>query len=97
MNRNVPVPFLGEERAATLISLPDPSRHRKRQKVHYGYQTGDMIRAVVPAGLKTQGTHSGRVLARATGSFDISTKHGRVAGVGYRYCRPIHRNDGYSY
>lgn len=74
-----------------------PYRHRKRQKVHYGYQTGDMIRAVVPAGLKTVGTHIGRVLARASGSFDISTKAGRVAGVGYRYCRPLHRNDGYSY
>jgi hypothetical protein len=74
-----------------------PYRHRQRKKVHSGYQTGDMIRAVVPAGLKTQGTHSGRVLARATGSFDIQTAHGRVAGVGYRYCRPIHRNDGYAY
>ena len=61
------------------------------------YQTGDMIRAVVKAGLKTEGTHIGRVLARATGSFDIVTKQGRIAGVGYRSCRPIHRNDGYSY
>ncbi len=74
-----------------------PIRHRKRQKVHYGYQTGDMVRAVVPAKLKTAGTHKGRVLARATGSFDIATKQGRVAGVSYRYCRPLHRSDGYSY
>jgi 5-methylcytosine-specific restriction endonuclease McrA len=74
-----------------------PYRHRKRQKIHYGYQTGDIIRAVVPTGLKTEGTHIGRVLARATGSFDIAIKGRRVAGVGYRYCRPIHRNDGYSY
>ena len=74
-----------------------PYRHRQRKKVHSGYQTGDMIRAVVPAGLKTEGTHIGRVLARATGSFDIETKAGRVAGVSHRYCRPIHRNDGYSY
>jgi 5-methylcytosine-specific restriction endonuclease McrA len=74
-----------------------PIRHRKRQKVHAGYQTGDMIRAVVPVGLKTGGRHQGRVIARATGSFDISTKQGRVAGVSYRYCHSIHRNDGYSY
>jgi 5-methylcytosine-specific restriction endonuclease McrA len=74
-----------------------PIRHRKRQKVHAGYQTGDLVRAVVPAGLKTAGTHQGRVLARATGSFDIATSHGRVAGVNARYCHPIHRNDGYSY
>ena len=74
-----------------------PYRHRQRKKVHHGYQTGDMVRAVVPAGLKTEGTHIGRVLARATGSFDIGTPHGRIAGVGYRCLRPIHRNDGYSY
>jgi hypothetical protein len=53
-----------------------PYRHRQRKKVHYGYQTGDMIRAVVPAGLKAEGMHIGRVLARATGRFDISTKGG---------------------
>jgi 5-methylcytosine-specific restriction endonuclease McrA len=74
-----------------------PIRHRKRQKVHYGYQTGDLVRAVVPAGLKTAGIHQGRVLARATGSFDIATAQGRVAGVNARYCQPVHRNDGYSY
>ena len=74
-----------------------PYRQRQRKKVHHGYQTGDMIRAVVKAGLKTEGTHIGRVLVRTTGSFDIVTKQGRIAGVGYRSCRPIHRNDGYSY
>jgi 5-methylcytosine-specific restriction endonuclease McrA len=75
-----------------------PIRHRQRQKVHHGYQTGDLVQAVVPLGLKTAGTHRGRVLARATGSFDLTTKRGtRVAGVSYRYCQPIHRNDGYSY
>jgi hypothetical protein len=63
-----------------------------------GYQTGDLVRAVVPEPLKTAGTHVGRVLARATGSFDITTRAGRrVAGVSYQYCRPIHRCDGYSY
>lgn len=75
-----------------------PIRHRQRQKVHHGYQTGDLVRAVVPEPLKTAGTHVGRVQARATGSFDITTKPGaRVAGVGYQYCRPIQRCDGYSY
>lgn len=75
-----------------------PIRDRQREKVHHGYQTGGLVRAVVPEPLKTAGTHVGRVLARATGSFDITTKPGtRVAGVGYQYCRPIQRCDGYSY
>ena len=73
-----------------------PIRHRQRNKVHFGYQTGDLVRAVVPKGART-GTHVGRVLARASGSFDLRTKGGRQAGISYRYCRPIHRNDGYSY
>jgi len=66
----------------------------KRMK---GYQTGDLVRAVVPLPLKTAGTHIGRVLARATGSFDITTKHRKVAGVSHQYCSPIHRSDGYHY
>jgi 5-methylcytosine-specific restriction endonuclease McrA len=73
-----------------------PIRHRQRHKVHFGYQTGDLVRAVVPKGARA-GTHVGRVLARASGSFDLVTKAGRQAGISYRYCRPIHRNDGYSY
>jgi len=73
-----------------------PTRHRQRKKVHFGYQTGDLVRAVVPGG-KYAGVHVGRVLARATGSFDIKTKQGRQQGINHRHCRPIHRNDGYSY
>ena len=73
-----------------------PIHHRQRNKVHCGFQTGDLVRAVVPKGARA-GTHVGRVLARASGSFDLRTKAGRQAGISYRYCRPIHRNDGYSY
>ena len=73
-----------------------PIRHRRRHKVHFGYQTGDLVQAMVPKGARA-GTHVGRVLARASGSFDLVTKAGRQAGISYRYCRPIHPNDGYSY
>ncbi len=73
-----------------------PIRHRQRHKVHFGYQTGDLARAEVKKGARA-GTHVGRVLARASGSFDLVTTAGHQAGISYRYCRPIHRNDGYSY
>jgi 5-methylcytosine-specific restriction endonuclease McrA len=73
-----------------------PVRHRGRQKRHYGYQTGDMVRAVVTSG-KYVGEYVGRVLARATGSFDIRTKQGRVQGISHRTCTPVHRCDCYSY
>jgi 5-methylcytosine-specific restriction endonuclease McrA len=73
-----------------------PTRHRQRTKVHFGFQTGDLVRAVVPSG-KYAGVQVGRVLVRATGSFDFRTKQGRQPGISHRHCRPIHRNDGYSY
>lgn len=73
-----------------------PKRHRTRQKKHFGYQTGDVVRAVVPTG-KYQGVHVGRVLARATGRFDIETSAGKAQGIRAQYCHPIHQSDGYSY
>ncbi|MDQ2715931.1 MAG: RNA-guided endonuclease IscB, partial [Chloroflexota bacterium] len=62
-----------------------PKRHRSRRKKHFGFQTGDMIRAVVTTG-KKQGEYVGRVLVRASGSFDITTKQGRVGGISHRSC-----------
>ncbi len=69
---------------------------KSRQKIYFGFQTGDMVRAVVADG-KHAGTYVGRVLCRKSGSFDIKTESGRLGGVPHRYCRPIHRSDGYCY
>ena len=73
-----------------------PIRHRERKQVHFGFRTGDIIKAVVTSGKKV-GQYVGRVLCRKTGSFDIVTKEGRVAGIGHRFCTSIHKKDGYSY
>ncbi len=74
-----------------------PIRHRTRQTRHFGFATGDLVQAVVPAGLKTTGRHMGRLLVRASGSFDLVTSTRRVAGIRYRYCRVVARRDGYTY
>lgn len=73
-----------------------PTRHRTNQQIHFSFQTGDIVKAVVTKGKKV-GVYVGRVLCRATGSFDISTDMGRVAGISHKYCSPIHKRDGYSY
>jgi hypothetical protein len=73
-----------------------PSRHRTNKQIHFGFQTGDIIKAVVTNGKKV-GKYVGRVLCRATGSFDIATKAGRISGISHKYCSPIHKKDGYSY
>ncbi|MEA5516660.1 RNA-guided endonuclease IscB [Nodularia sp. UHCC 0506] len=73
-----------------------PSRHRTNKQIHFGFQTGDIIKAVVTNGKKV-GEYVGRILCRATGSFDIATKRGRISGISYKYCSAIHKKDGYSY
>ncbi|WP_414584231.1 RNA-guided endonuclease IscB [Scytonema sp. PCC 10023] len=73
-----------------------PTRHRERKQIHFGFKTGDIIKAVVTSG-KKMGNYVGRVLCRKSGSFDITTSSGRVAGISYRFCIPIHKKDGYAY
>lgn len=72
-----------------------PKQHRQRQKRYFGFQTGDMVRAIIPRG-KYAGAHSGRVTVRARGDFKIRTQAGEIP-CGYRYCQAVHRSDGYQY
>jgi 5-methylcytosine-specific restriction endonuclease McrA len=73
-----------------------PRTGPKQARRVQGFRTGDLVRAVVPTGKKA-GTHSGRVAVRTSGSFNISTAAGTVQGIGYRYCRLLHRSDGFTY
>lgn len=73
-----------------------PSRYVPRFKFVKGFQTGDIIKAVVTVGKKI-GTYVGRVAVRTTGNFNISTNKMLVQGISYKYCTIIHRKDGYSY
>ncbi|HWS83837.1 MAG TPA: RNA-guided endonuclease IscB, partial [Ktedonobacteraceae bacterium] len=61
-----------------------------------GFKTGDIAKAIVTEG-KHIGVYTGRVAARATGSFNLRTKHRTIQGIRHQYCRAIHRSDGYSY
>lgn len=75
-----------------------PRGYFARQKFFFGFQTGDMVKAVVPRG-KYKGVWFGEVSCRKTGSFDIKGKDGkRIAqGINYRYIQVIQRFDGYTY
>jgi 5-methylcytosine-specific restriction endonuclease McrA len=68
----------------------------KESKFVKGFQTGDLVKAVVTSGKKV-GTYTGRVAVRATGSFNITTAKGTVQGISFKYCKAVHRMDGYSY
>ncbi|MCY0937935.1 RNA-guided endonuclease IscB [Streptomyces sp. H34-S4] len=73
-----------------------PRLRLPRQKQFFGYQTGDLARAVVPTGKKA-GTHTGRIAVRATGRFNIKTAHGLIQGIGHKHFRLLQRADGYAY
>jgi len=74
-----------------------PRGYLPRQKRHFGFQTGDLVQAVVTKGKKS-GTYLGRVAVRASGSFNIqSVVQGLIQGISARFCTLIQRADGYSY
>ncbi|MBD2269728.1 RRXRR domain-containing protein [Anabaena sp. FACHB-1391] len=73
-----------------------PNRHVPREKIHFGFQTGDIAKAVVTTGKKI-GICVGKVAIRSTGSFNISTKNGLIQGISHKFCKRIHAKDGYSY
>ena len=72
-------------------------RTKAKQKGTHGFQTGDIVKAVVPAHLKHAGMHVGRMSAKASGSFTIATNSGTVTDIGNRYCRKLQQADGYGY
>lgn len=72
-----------------------PRLHLTRRKRHYGFTTGDLVRAVIPRG-KYAGTHTGRVAVRANGCHSIPVPGGH-AGTSHKNLRLLQRADGYAY
>ncbi|MCE5388169.1 MAG: HNH endonuclease [Acidithiobacillus sp.] len=73
-----------------------PRGYLTRNKSVFGFQTGDMVKAVVTTG-KKMGTYMGRVAVRASGSFNVQTAQDIIQGVHHRFCTLIQRADGYGY
>jgi hypothetical protein len=74
-----------------------PRTGPKQEKRVKGFQSGDMVKAVVTKGVHS-GVYVGRVAVRATGSFNITTKQGKtVQGISHRSCTVLQTGDGYSY
>lgn len=73
-----------------------PRTRPKQAKRVKGFQTGDLVRAVVPKGTQ-QGRYVGRVAVRTSGSFNLTTQCRIVQGISHCFCTLIARSDGYSY
>ena len=86
----------GSYKRTRLTKHGFPRGYLMREKSVYGFQSGDMVRAIVPTG-KQKGTWLGRVAIRKTGSFNIQTSTGAVQGIHHRHCRLMQRADGYGY
>ncbi|MDD4934002.1 MAG: hypothetical protein PHO89_11145, partial [Methylacidiphilaceae bacterium] len=86
----------GSYQRARLTKHGFPRGYLMRSKSAFGFQTGDMVKAVVATGKKA-GAYVGRVAIRASGSFNIKTGNGLVQGISYRFCTLIQRADGYGY
>ena len=73
-----------------------PRTSAKTSKSVKGFQTGDMVKAIVPKGPKA-GEYIGRVAVRSRRKFDIKTKSGLVKDIWYKHFYLIQRSDGYLY
>lgn len=73
-----------------------PRASAKASKIVRGFQTGDIVKAIVTRGPK-QGEYLGRVAVKSDGYFNIQTQTKTIQCIGYKYCHLIQRGDGYSY
>jgi 5-methylcytosine-specific restriction endonuclease McrA len=96
----VPLLITATGHGSRQMCLPDTygfmRTKAKGEKKVKGFQTGDIVKAVVTTG-KKQGTYVGRVAVRSTGSFNIVTSTQTIQGINHRFCQMLHHSDGYRY
>ena len=72
-----------------------------RAKRIFGFMNGDIVKADVPhrekRPYKYEGHHIGRVMTRATGSFDIRTTTGKKVNVDVKFVKLVQYANGYEY
>ncbi|BCL80163.1 HNH endonuclease [Ktedonobacteria bacterium brp13] len=96
----VPLLITAKGHGNRQMCLPDkygfPRTCAKGAKSVKGFQTGDIVKAMVTKGKKV-GTYVGRVAVRSSGSFNITTQQGTIQGIGHHSCQMLHKSDGYNY
>jgi hypothetical protein len=73
-----------------------PGTGAKGAKRVRGFQTGDIVKAVLIEGKKRE-TYTGRVAVRSSGFFNLTTPQGVVQGISSRFYHLLHWSDGYEY
>lgn len=72
-----------------------PIRHAPAQKFFMGFQTGDLVKAVIPKG-KHAGTYTGRIAIRFRLLFKLTAGDNNF-DVHPKYIRTIHKADGFAF
>jgi len=72
--------------------------HKERKKQCQGFQTGDIVKAIVTKG-KKKGVYKGRVSIKHDGNFTIKDTYTNqtIEGISYRYCTILQKDDGWRY
>ena len=86
----------GSRRMCLIDEHGFPRSKPKGAKRVKGFQTGDLVRAVVTRGAK-QGTYVGKVAVRTRGVFNIQMAQATVTDIPYRFCSVLAHSDGYRY
>ncbi|MGL4622474.1 MAG: RNA-guided endonuclease IscB [Chroococcidiopsis sp.] len=84
----------GNRQACGTDKYGFPIRHRSPERIHFGFQTGDIVRAIVTKG-KFIGKWIGRIAVRARPSFKLTST--QTFDVHPNKLKLVHRKDGYSY
>jgi 5-methylcytosine-specific restriction endonuclease McrA len=84
----------GDRQACGTDKYGFPIRHRSSERIHFGFQTGDIVKAIVTKG-KFIGVWIGRIAVRARPSFKLSSS--QTFDVHPNKLKLVHKKDGYSY
>ncbi len=86
----------GSRQMCLMDKIGFPRTKAKGSKKVFGFETGDMVKAVVSSG-KKKGIYIGKVAVRSTGYFNITTQNTIIQGIKHSYCKLLFSCDGYSY
>ena len=86
----------GSRQMCRMDKFGFPRTSPKGSKFVEGFQTGDMVKAIVPKGSK-QGEYLGKVAVRSSRYFDIQTKTKTIQGIWHKHFHIVQRSDGYLY
>jgi len=86
----------GSYQRTRLDAFGFPRGFLTRKKAHFGFVTGDLVKAVVTTGKKI-GSYLGRVAVRSSGRFNIQRTGTVVQGISHKACRRLQRADDYGY